>query len=162
MTTNNQIPLFPPRTIDELVADIDLLTSEIQELYCQDQVPWIIGYSGGKDSSCILQLIWRAIALLPPEKRRKTVHVITNYTFVENPIVSHWVRGCIDKINKSAQEQTMPFTAHLTHPATKDTFWVCLIGKGYPAPRQGFRWCTERMKIQPANQFIRETIRANG
>ena len=56
----------------------------------------------------------------------------------------------------------MPFTAHLTHPATKDTFWVCLIGKGYPAPRQGFRWCTERMKIQPANQFIRETIRANG
>ena len=71
MTTNNQIPLFPPRTIDELVADIDLLTSEIQELYCQDQVPWIIGYSGGKDSSCILQLIWRAIALLPPEKKKK-------------------------------------------------------------------------------------------
>ncbi|WP_069789227.1 DNA phosphorothioation system sulfurtransferase DndC [Cyanobacterium sp. IPPAS B-1200] len=162
MTTNNQIPLFPPRTIDELVADIDLLTAEIQELYCQDQVPWIIGYSGGKDSSCILQLIWRAIALLPPEKRRKTVHVITNDTFVENPIVSHWVRGCIDKINRSAQEKNMPFMAHLTHPATKDTFWVCLMGKGYPAPRQGFRWCTERMKIQPANQFIRETIRANG
>ncbi len=159
---NSQIPLFPPRSIEELVTDIDILTEEIQELYCQDQIPWIIGYSGGKDSSCILQLIWSAIALLPPKKRKKTIHVITNDTLVENPIVAHWVKGCLKKINKSAQEQKMPFIAHLTHPATKDTFWSCLIGKGYPAPRRGFRWCTERMKIQPAEQFIRETVRTHG
>jgi len=158
----SQIPLFPPRSVEELVQDINLLTAEIQELYCQDQTPWIIGYSGGKDSSCILQLIWSAIAALPPKKRQKTVHVISNDTLVENPIVAHWVKGCLKKINQSAQEQKMPFQAHLTHPATKDTFWSCLIGKGYPAPRHGFRWCTDRMKIQPAEQFIRETVRTHG
>ena len=67
---SSQIPLFPPRTLEELVADIKILTTEIQDLYCQDQIPWVIGYSGGKDSSSILQLVWNAIAQLPIEKRQ--------------------------------------------------------------------------------------------
>jgi DNA sulfur modification protein DndC len=39
---------------------------------------------------------------------------------------------------------------------------VNLIGKGYPAPRLKFRWCTERLKIKPSNKFIREVVRASG
>lgn len=159
---NTQLPLFPPRTVEELVKDIQVLNQEIQELYCHDQIPWIIGYSGGKDSSCIVQLIWNAIAELPPEKRQKKIYVITTDTLVENPIVAHWVKGCLTQMEKAAHEQNMPFEPHLLYPAVKDSFWVCLIGKGYPAPRTNFRWCTERMKIQPANHFIRETVRSHG
>lgn len=157
-----QIPLFPPRTLEELVADIKVLTAEIQELYCQEQHPWIIGYSGGKDSSCVLQLVWSAIASLPLEKRKRQVYVLTTDTLVENPVVSHWVKNCLRRINETAKEKKMPFSAHLLYPAIKDTFWVCLIGKGYPAPRQNFRWCTDRMKIQPSENFIRETVRRYG
>lgn len=159
---SQQIPLFPPRSLEELVKDIEILTAEIQELYCQDSLPWIIGYSGGKDSSCVLQLVWNAIAALPPKKRQKKIYIITTDTMVENPVVAHWVKDCLRKIKQTAKEKNMPFEPHLIYPAVKNSFWVCLIGKGYPAPRRGFRWCTERMKIQPSDNFIRETVRSYG
>lgn len=162
MTDNQQMSLFPPRTVAELVEDIEQLTQEIQELYCEDNIPFVIGWSGGKDSTVVLQLVWNAIAALPPEKRTKTIHVITNDTLVENPIVTAWVRKSLDRMKIAAQKQGMPIQPHLTYPAIQDTFWVCLIGKGYPAPRNRFRWCTERLKIKPADSFIREVIRTNG
>jgi DNA sulfur modification protein DndC len=162
MTENQQISLFAPRTVAELVEDIEKLSKEIQELYCLDEIPWVIGYSGGKDSTAVLQLIWNAIAALSAEKRTKTIHVITTDTFVENPIVSAWVSNSLKRMKVAAQEQEMPIEPHLLNPSIKETFWVCLIGRGYPAPRVGFRWCTDRLKIQPVNHFIREMVRVSG
>ncbi len=162
MKDDKQISLLPPRTVPELVEDIENLTKEIQELYCEDEIPFVIGWSGGKDSTCVMQLVWNAIAALPPKKRTKTIHVITNDTLVENPIVSAWVRKSLERMKVAAQKQGMPIEPHLTYPAIQDTFWVCLIGKGYPAPRKRFRWCTERLKIKPADSFIREVIRSSG
>ncbi|WGV26034.1 DNA phosphorothioation system sulfurtransferase DndC [Halotia branconii] len=150
------------RTVAELVDYIQALTTEIQELYCLDEIPWVVGYSGGKDSTATLQLIWNAIAKLPPKKRTKTIHVITTDTLVENPVVSVWVRNSLEQMKVAAKEQEMPIEPHLLYPAIKDTFWVNLIGKGYPAPRNRFRWCTERLKIQPSDSFIREVIRSSG
>ncbi len=150
------------RTVEDLVADIQALTIEIQELYCLDAIPWVVGYSGGKDSTTILQLIWNAIAALPLEKRTKSIYVITTDTLVENPIVSAWVGNSLEQMKVAAKEQQMPVEPHLLYPAVKDTFWACLIGKGYPAPRNRFRWCTERLKISPADSFIRGMIRASG
>lgn len=150
------------RTIAELVEDIQALTTEIQELYCLDAIPWIIGFSGGKDSSTVIQLIWNAIAALPPEKRTKIIHVITTDTLVENPIVSAWVHKSLEQLKIAAQEKGMPIKPHLLKPEIQDTFWVNLIGKGYPAPRNQFRWCTPRLKINPANHFIREMVRSHG
>jgi len=160
--TEMQTSLFPPRTVAELVEDIQKLTEEIQELYSQDETPIVIGWSGGKDSTCVLQLVWNAIAALAPEKRTKKVYVITTDTLVENPIVSAWVRKSLDRMKAAAQDQGLPIEPHLLSPAVKDTFWVCLMGKGYPAPRNRFRWCTERLKIKPADSFIREVIRTKG
>ncbi|MEQ8540347.1 MAG: DNA phosphorothioation system sulfurtransferase DndC [Coleofasciculus sp. D1-CHI-01] len=162
MTQAHQTSLFPPRTVAELVEDIQKLTAEIQDLYCQDEIPFVIGWSGGKDSTTVLQLIWNAIAALPPEKRRKKIYVITTDTRVENPIVSTWVRKSLERMKQAAKEQEMPIEPHLLYPKTEQTFWVNLIGKGYPAPRNQFRWCTERLKIHPANHFIREVVRMNG
>ena len=152
----------PGRTVAELVDDIQALTTEIQELYCLDEIPWCVGYSGGKDSSATLQLIWNAIASLPPEKRTKTIYVITTDTLVENPIVAAWVRNSLKQMKSEAQAQGLPFEPHLLQPEFKETFWVGLIGKGYPAPRGKFRWCTERLKINPSNRFIRDVIRSSG
>jgi DNA sulfur modification protein DndC len=150
------------RTSTELLKDIQNITNEIQELYCLDTIPWILGYSGGKDSTTVLQLVWNAIAALPAKKRNKTVYIITTDTLVENPIVSAWVGNSLKLMSAAAQEQELPIEPHLLHPAIKDTFWVSLIGKGYPAPRHRFRWCTERLKIHPSNSFIRDMIRASG
>ncbi|MEH1843517.1 MAG: DNA phosphorothioation system sulfurtransferase DndC [Nostoc sp.] len=150
------------RTVAELVDYIQALNTEIQELYCLDEIPWVLGVSWGKDSSTVLQLVWNAIADLPPEKRTKTVYVITTDTKVENPVVSAWVRKSLQNLKVAAKKQRMPIDPHLLQPVIEDTFWVNLIGKGYPAPRNQFRWCTPRLKINPANQFIREIVRANG
>ncbi len=127
-----------------------------------NDIPFVVGWSGGKDSTCILQLIWNAISALPLEKRTKTIYVITNDTLVENPIVTAWVNKCIEQMEIAARKQQMPIQPNLTFPEVKDRFWVCLIGKGYPAPRNRFRWCTDRLKIQPADSFIRKIIRKSG
>ena len=160
--TQIQKSLFPPRNVKELVADIEKLTREIQELYCLDEIPWVLGYSGGKDSTCILQLVWNAIAALPVEKRTKKIDVITTDTLVENPIVAAWVRNSHKQMIKAAVEQKMPIEPHLLHPEYTETFWVGLVGKGYPPPKSKFRWCTESLKIKPSNRFIRNVIRSHG
>jgi DNA sulfur modification protein DndC len=150
------------RTITEFVEHIQSLKLEIQELYCDNDIPWIIGISWGKDSSAVFQLIWNAISELPLNQRQKKIYAMTTDTQVENPIISMWVKQCIETVRIAAEQQRMPIEAHLLHPPVKDSFWVSLIGKGYPAPRHGFRWCTERMKIRPVNQFIRNVVRVHG
>ncbi len=134
----------------------------VQAIYLADEIPWVVGYSGGKDSTATLQLVWLAIADLPEKDRKKPVHVISTDTLVENPIVAAWVSNSLDRINVAAAESGLPFKAHRLTPEVEDTFWVNLIGKGYPAPRHKFRWCTERLKIKPSNRFIREVVRKSG
>jgi DNA sulfur modification protein DndC len=160
--TETQMTLFPPRTVPELVKEIEKLTKEIQDLYCLDDIPWVIGYSGGKDSTAVVQLIWNAIAALPLKKRKKKIYVITTDTGVENPIVSAWVINSLKRMKETAQKQEMPIEPHLLRPEVAQTYWVGLIGKGYPAPRHKFRWCTGRLKIDPSNRFIRNVVRASG
>ncbi|MBE9226208.1 DNA phosphorothioation system sulfurtransferase DndC [Phormidium sp. LEGE 05292] len=162
MVEAQQMSLFPPRTVAELVEDIERIKTEIQDLYCLDEIPWILGYSGGKDSQTVVQLVWSAIADLPPEKRKKKIYVITTDTLVENPIVSAWVKQSLERMKSAAESQRLPIEPHLLYPDIKDTFWVNLIGKGYPSPRNRFRWCTERLKIQPSNRFVRDVVRTNG
>jgi DNA sulfur modification protein DndC len=127
---------------------------QTQSLYLSDEIPWVIGYSGGKDSTATLQLIWSAIRELPKEQRKKVIHVISTDTLVENPIVAKWVEHSLLAMKEAAVEQAVPIEPHRLVPAVKDRFWVNLIGKGYPAPRPMFRWCTSRLKIKPSETFI--------
>ncbi len=145
-----------------LAKTVQAVCDEIRELYQWDEIPWVIGYSGGKDSSAVLQLVWLAIRELPPEKRTKPIHVISTDTLVEQPVVAAWVAASHTKMQAAAVEQGMPVTPHKLTPEVQDTFWVNLIGKGYPAPRKLFRWCTSRMKISPSNNFIRNVVRERG
>lgn len=138
------------------------LIEEVQELYLADQIPWVVGYSGGKDSSAVLQLVWLAVSRLPVEQRTKQIHVISTDTLVEQPLVAVWVDASHAKMREAAAEQGVPLTPHKLVPDVKDTFWVNLIGRGYPKPTTQFRWCTSRMKINPSNNFIRQVVRENG
>ena len=137
---------------------IAAVTEELRALYLADETPWVIGYSGGKDSTAVTQLVWLALAELKGEERkRKPVYVITTDTLVENPVVALWVRSSLDVLRESAKRENLPFEVELLEPELHESFWVNLIGKGYPAPRPGFRWCTERLKIKPSSRFIERT-----
>jgi len=142
---------------------IDHLIKQIANLYIKDQIPWCVGYSGGKDSSACLQLMWKALEYLKKNNKKiKPLYVITTDTLVENPIVSSWVRGSLQSLEKKAKEQGLPIHPNLLVPNINETFWVNLIGKGYPAPRRKFRWCTERMKIRPSDRYLRKLANESG
>ncbi|MFB4285068.1 DNA phosphorothioation system sulfurtransferase DndC [Nonomuraea sp. MTCD27] len=159
MSTPKSAAPFQDRPLAEIVGE---LTEEIRELYMADEVPWVVGYSGGKDSTAVLQLVWLALKELPADQRVKPVHVISTDTLVENPVVSAWVSQSLDTMRTAANQQDLPIESHKLTPQIKDTFWVNLIGRGYPAPRPKFRWCTERLKIKPSNAFIRRVVRRHG
>lgn len=150
---------FAERGLRATVAE---LVERVKALYRADGIPWVIGYSGGKDSTATLQVIWKALQELPPEDRTKQVHVITNDTFVENPTVAAWVHRSHDAMRIAAADQGLPVSTHVLSPDVNETFWVNLIGRGYPAPNRRFRWCTERMKINPTTRFIRSVVKDNG
>ena len=106
----------------------------VQEVYLGDSRPWIIGYSGGKDSTTALQLIWHALVKLPKAQLTKPIHVICSDTFVENPLMAAHSRKTLDAMNVKAQAQGFPLTARNVYPKDDQTFWVNMIGRGYPAP----------------------------
>lgn len=143
-------------------TSFEQIVDEIRSLYLSDTIPWIVGYSGGKDSTASLQLLWTAIASLPETQRVKPVHVISTDTLVENPVIAAWVETSLLRIGISAQQQGLPITAHRLTPSIENRFWVNLIGKGYPAPRPKFRWCTDRLKISASTKFIQELSENNG
>ena len=135
---------------------------EIKFAYQLDNRPWILGYSGGKDSTTTLQLVWQALLEIPEEKRVKHICVISSDTLVENPMIKAYLIENHWKINQEAQRQGLPITADILRPITNETFWVNLIGRGYAAPNQRFRWCTNRLKIKTSTRFIQTKISKYG
>ncbi|MCK9403931.1 MAG: DNA phosphorothioation system sulfurtransferase DndC [Chitinophagaceae bacterium] len=136
------------------------LEKEILAQYQEDDgnIPWIIGFSGGKDSTMLLQLVWYALKEELQGLRQRPIYVVCNNTLVENPKIIQYTDRVLQLIEKAAMEQGMPIYVKKTTPRLEDTFWVNLLGKGYPAPNNTFRWCTERLKINPTSEFIKTTI----
>lgn len=141
---------------------INGLMETIRNLYLCDDIPWVIGYSGGKDSTATLQLVWLALSELPRDQVKKQVHIINTDTMVESPVISKWVQKSLKTMDEAAKEQGLPFVTHRLTPAMDNTFWVNFIGRGYPFPRKKLRWCTDRLKIQPVNTFVKEQIAEHG
>lgn len=138
------------------------LQAEIRRIYLNDSRPWVVGYSGGKDSSCVLQLLWYALRELPKDQFKKPVYVISSDTLVETPAVVNQLENSLRQIKAGAQEHEIPIHVEKVVPETNDTFWVNMIGRGIPAPYTNFRWCTDRMKIAPTSNFIKRTIAEYG
>lgn len=139
-----------------MTTSVEEIVAEIQQIYRSDSIPWIVGYSGGKDSTASLQLIWLALRGLPAEERKKEVYVISTDTLVENPVIAAWVEVSLKTMDLAAKAQGLPIIAKRLTPSLENRFWVNLIGKGYPAPRPKFRWCTDRLKISASTKFIQD------
>ena len=145
---------------------IEYIIDEILDQYMYADLtnrPWIIGFSGGKDSTVLLTLVWLALRkikenIITPFQLRRPVYVVCNDTMVENPIISTYVDEVLAQIEKKAREEDMPIFVRKTLPRLEDSFWVNVIGKGYPVPNTAFRWCTEKMKIKPTARFITEQV----
>jgi len=148
-----------------LAINISYLENEIidQYLYDENQTrPWIIGFSGGKDSTMLLQLVWNALRKVDPILLTRKIYVVCNDTLVENPRIVRFISKTLKKVQEAANLQDLPLVVEETLPKLDDSFWVRLIGLGYPAPSKFYRWCTERLKINPTTRLIQERIGESG
>jgi len=137
------------------------IIQEMSIVYQHDKRPWMIGFSGGKDSTLLCCLVIEMLQRLPASKRIKTVYIVSSDTMVENPIVRNYMHKMSEMISQVGDE--LNIKADVIYPKVEDAFWCKVIGLGYPTPEPpGFRWCTDRLKINPMNAYTLETIRNNG
>jgi len=147
--------VFETRTLNDIY-------DEVREVYLSDNRPWILGFSGGKDSTCMVQLVWHALSELPKDKLQKKIYIISSDTLVESPKIVEQITNTLDNMEKAAKNQGLPISTNLVRPLIEDSFWVCLLGRGYPAPSSNFRWCTDRLKIRNADRFINDKVSEYG
>lgn len=148
---------------NDSASAIEAIKADIFDEYRQPHdYPWIIGYSGGKDSTLVAHLVFEMLMSLPPSQRKRTVHIVANDTLVESPLVVQHIVESIRDIENAAQAFGLPVVAGITRPEPDQSFWVNLIGRGYPSPNRSFRWCTDRMKIQPTSRYIKSQVDAAG
>lgn len=154
--------------MDLMQDDIHLLWNEVVEsikaeyLSEEQSYPWIVGFSGGKDSTVLAHAIFEALLSLPPSKRKRAVHIVSNDTLVESPLVVAHLERSQAAIREAAVNWGLPVSVATTTPPVDKTFWTLLIGKGYPSPNQTMRWCTDRLKIQPTSQYILDRVCSEG
>ncbi|MGX3044097.1 DNA phosphorothioation system sulfurtransferase DndC [Helicobacter sp. T3_23-1056] len=147
-----------PQESNPLIAQT---IATLKQKYLSTKKAWVVTFSGGKDSTCVLQLVYEMLFSLPPHLRRPTYAIASN-TLVEAPHIDRFLHAVIDSINAHAKAHNIPFEVIIVEPSIKDDFWVNLIGKGYPSPTRTFRWCTERLKINPAKAQVAQITQKFG
>lgn len=134
---------------------LDILTRYVDE---KDKRDWVVAWSGGKDSTVVLGLVTEVIKALPPEQRKRHVHVIMSDTRVENPILGTYMHDQVEKFNSYAKKHALPMKAEIVARPVENSYFVLTLGRGYFLPMrngQG-RWCTGRLKIDPSNAKFTE------
>ena len=154
MATNSY---FNENTLEELIE-------EIQYVYRSDDRPWVIGYSGGKDSTTVVELVYKMLQSLPDWQRHKNVYIVSSDTRIENPLIKIYLSKMNELIGEAAERDGLPIKAAMVMPPANNSFWANVIGRGFPTPRVNgtFRWCTDRLKINPSADYIRKIIKMEG
>lgn len=148
---------------DQLGDRLKAILADLREEYLQPHSnPWILGFSGGKDSTLLAQLVFEMLLSLPPRKRQRIVHVVANDTLVESPVIARHLDMVLDRMRLAVEPLRLPIIVAKTIPDIQQTFWVNLIGRGYPSPSRVFRWCTDRMKIAPTTTYIKTQVDERG
>ena len=152
-----------PSATEVLRGKLRSIRQELRAEYLQPHdKPWMIGFSGGKDSTLLAHLVLDCLMSVAPDDRKRRVFIVSNDTLVESPIFQSFVDRLLGQLSEGVAALRLPVEVIKTHPLIEESFWVNLIGKGYPAPNRTFRWCTDRMKIRPTSRFIRQIVSEKG
>lgn len=144
---------FNENTIEEIIE-------EIKYVYQSDNRPWVIGYSGGKDSTTVVELVYRMLLSLDKKERFKNVYIVSSDTLIENPLIKIYLSKMNALLEKAADKDDLPIKSCMVTPPANNSFWANVIGRGFPTPRMNgtFRWCTDRLKINPSGEYIQNII----
>ena len=136
---------------DSLLRSVTLLHQAAQK----GKRNWIITYSGGKDST-LLTVIACEIMRRKLSWKPESIDVIYCDTLEEIPPMHQAALKFLRYIKRIAAENSLKIQTHVTKPASDQTYWYLMLGKGYPAPHRMFWWCTERLKIDPVKKKLAE------
>ncbi len=135
--------------IDPFLRAIDVTTEAIKS---RPSAHWVLGFSGGKDSSAALKIFIAAYKRAKSYSSRVTI--IYCDTGVENPILDAYSKNLIHFLADEFLKSNFPFTTKIIKAPIQDRFFVRIIGRGYPPPTNNFRWCTTSLRINPVSRFI--------
>jgi DNA sulfur modification protein DndC len=126
------INLDPPQ--QKRMSFLEQRYEMIRSLYLADDRPWIVAFSGGKDSSATLQMVWNALLSLKVEERKKLIHIAYVDTGMEHPLQRGQAEAALRLIEPEADKFQFPFVTHVLTPELKHRYFVCVIGRGYAPP----------------------------
>ncbi len=122
--------------------------------------PLSIAYSGGKDSSVVMSLIFEVAAhrgQQNPAKNVPQIFVTHADTLIENPEIAHYVRSEIKKIENWAAKLKLPVSVKIAYPNLGSQFAVKVIGgRALPSFPNSNRDCTVDLKIRPQMRLHRK------
>ena len=139
----NDISLLPTFVNSIFKSKFEESISIFEQLYKKNK-RWVVTYSGGKDSTALVVL----------SLYMKTLHsdidlnITYSDTMMEIPQMSTVAYSFLTAI-----EKRYPAQVRIVKPEIEDTYWVRMIGRGYPPPGPRFRWCTPKMKIKPSRKL---------
>jgi len=113
-----------------------------------------VTFSGGKDSTALSFALLSAFRNC--KNKPKKVWILYVNTLVDPPPLLQTAQRSLRIFENLGKTIGLPIVPQILTPVLKDRFWVLLIGKGYPPPSARFRWCSERLKIRPVRNFLRQ------
>ena len=119
---------FNENTLEELIE-------EIKYVYKSDERPWVIGYSGGKDSTAVVELVYKMLLSLPNDQRKKNVYIVSSDTLIENPLIKIYLNKMNKLLGEAAEKDELPIISTMVTPSANNSFWANVIGRGFPTPR---------------------------
>jgi DNA sulfur modification protein DndC len=130
---------------------VAILRERLEELFSRFMgQPVVVAYSGGKDSTFLLH----HVLVLLSQMRSNPLAVVYADTLVENPVIHEHVMEFLQKVKAYCEKTGIDVRILIAQPEVKNTFWVNVIGKGYPVPSPWFRWCQEKLKIKPVKKVL--------
>ena len=76
------------------------IRQSLETLYLEDSRPWLVGFSGGKDSSMVASLIFDVVLSLEPQQRTKPISILCSDTRVEIPAIVEMVETTLARMKK--------------------------------------------------------------
>lgn len=135
---------------------LDQRINLIRDEYLKSNEPWVIGFSGGKDSTATLKLVFAALKRV--DKFHQPVSVVYCDTGVEIPVMRDLVYSALNSIQLYGNTKKIPIDICIAEPRLEDRYFVKVIGRGYPSPTNKFRWCTDRLRIDPIQRLLKSLM----
>jgi DNA sulfur modification protein DndC len=143
----------PVRVWRKFVASLDVLRESARRFF---DISWEVGFSGGKDSTVVCHLVLEYVkqALIDGSPLPPKIYILYSDTLLDLPVLRRYVLSTLEKIKIYSKRFKGLVEVRILKPAVGEDFFTLMVERGYPAPHFRFRWCMDRLKIDPTLNFL--------